>query len=106
MLPRIAEKTRFLEYSRAITKAPLPSTEDPDPLQINILYSEGYRYVVLHKEFITEQLNMTPSEYARWMNLHLGEGIILEDSFVYPLDKSLLGTTIPSYKSTFSLGLP
>ena len=106
MYPRISNKSIFLSYSRDITKAPLPTIENPDPLQIEELKNAGYSYVILHKEFIQEQLNMTPEEYARWMNIYLGEGIILNDTYMYPLDISILGTIISSYPSTFSLGLP
>ena len=106
MYPQIADKSSFVSYSRAITQAPLPTTENPDPLQIQTLKNEGFAYVVLHKEFIQEQLQMSPQTYAQWMNLYLGEGIILEDAYLYPLDTTTLGTIIPSYPSTFSLGLP
>ena len=106
MFPRVAEKSLFVSYSRAITQAPLPTTQDPDPLQIEQLRKEGFSYVVIHKEFIEEQLQMTPQTYAQWMNVYLGEGIILDDAYLYPLDTSVLGTIISSYPSTFSLGLP
>ena len=106
MMPNIAKKSGFLTYSFDITKAPLPSEQNRDPLEKNALYEAGFRYIVIHKEFVQEQLRMSPEEYARWMNIHVGEGIILHDSYVYPLDESVLGEHIPSYKSTFTLGLP
>ena len=106
MLPRISEKSGFLSYSFDIKKAPLPSAENLDPLEKEALYEAGYRYIVVHKEFIQEQLHMSHEEYARWMNIHMGEGIILDDAYVYPLDKSIFGEHILSYRSTFSLGLP
>lgn len=106
MYPYIAEKSVFVSYSRAITQAPLPTPENPDPLQVHDLQKQGFAYVVLHKEFIQEQLQMSPKTYAQWMNLYLGEGIILDDVYLYPLDTNTLGTIISSYPSTFSLGLP
>ena len=106
MYPHIAKNSLFVSYSRAITQAPLPTVENPDPLQIKTLQQEGFSYVVLHKEFIKEQLQMSPEAYAQWMNLYLGEGIILDDAYLYPLDTNTLGTIISSYPSTFSLGLP
>ena len=106
MYPKIAEESVFVSYSRAITQAPLPTTENPDPLQIEALRQQGFAYIVLHKEFIQEQLQMSPKTYAQWMNLYLGEGIILDDAYLYSLDTSTLGTLISSYPSTFSLGLP
>tara|TARA_B100000683_G_C12418988_1_gene527011 strand:- start:594 stop:1217 length:624 start_codon:yes stop_codon:yes gene_type:complete len=104
--PHIAEKSLFISYSRAITQAPLPTTDTPDPLQIENLKKEGFAYIVLHKEFIQEQLQMSPQVYAQWMNLYLGEGVILNDAYLYPLDTRNLRTIISSYPSTFTLGLP
>ena len=106
MYPYIADTSKFVSYSRSITEAPLPTSENPDPLQVKELKESGFSYVVLHKEFIQEQLQMSPKTYAQWINLYLGEGIILEDSILYPLDTSTLGTIIHSYPSSFSVGLP
>ena len=106
MYPHIAEESLFVSYSRAITQAPLPTTKNPDPLEVKKLKKNGFMYVVLHKEFIQEQLQLSPQAYAQWMNLYLGEGIILDDAYLYPLDTSTLGTIITSYPSTFTLGLP
>ena len=104
--PRIAQKSAFVEYSRALSSAPLPSREQPDPLQIQELKDAGFRYIVVHKAFVREQLNMSFDGYIQWLNLHLGEGVLLQDAAIYPLEPSVLDPLLSVGKSTLFLGSP
>ena len=106
MFSQVSKQSLFIEASRAIEVAPLPSETKPDPLQIEALKEAGYRYIVVHKEFVLEQQKITSTEYAQWLNLHIGEGVILKESYLYPLDKSHLPTLLETNVSTYSLGLP
>jgi len=106
MFPQISEKSVFLAASRSISKAPLPSAKNPDPLELNALYTSGFRYIVIHTEFVQEQHQIEAATYIAWMNLHLGEGVILDDVVLYPLDATLLRELLPFGTSSFTMGLP
>ncbi|MEC8380965.1 MAG: hypothetical protein VXZ96_11615 [Myxococcota bacterium] len=84
--PSISKEVPFVEISSKLTQAILPSTEEPDPLNIEGLREAGFGFILVHSRYLREFLATEPEIYLPYANAHLGKGIVFSDeSVLYPL---------------------